>query len=266
MNEPPGNRLRVALTGLTIAEQFRDEGRDVLMFIDNIYRYTLAGTRCRRCSAACRRRWGISRHWPRRWAYCRNASPRPRPALSRPSRPFTSRRTTDRPVAGHDLRPPRRHARAVAPDRRARHLPGGRPARSTSRLLDPNVISADHYDTARGVQAVLQRYKELQDIIAILGMDELSEEDKLVVQRARKVQRFLSQPFFGGRDIHRVTGQVRQPAGHDSRLQGHRRRRVRRPARTGLLHGGRYRRGRGESQDHVMVRSPPGSPQESETS
>ncbi|GMW06236.1 MAG: F0F1 ATP synthase subunit beta [Gammaproteobacteria bacterium] len=197
MNEPPGNRLRVALTGLTIAEQFRDEGRDVLMFIDNIYRYTLAGTEVS----------ALLGRMPSAVGY--------QPTLAEEMGVLQERITSTRTgsitsfqaiyVPADDLTDPSpattfAHLDAtLVLSRNIAELgiyPAVDPLDSTSRLLDPNVIGQDHYDTARSVQAVLQRYKELQDIIAILGMDELSEDDKLTVQRARKIQRFLSQPFF----------------------------------------------------------------------
>ncbi len=196
MNEPPGNRLRVALTGLTIAEDFRDEGRDVLMFIDNIYRYTLAGTEVS----------ALLGRMPSAVGY--------QPTLAEEMGVLQERITSTKTgsitsfqavyVPADDLTDPSpattfAHLDAtLVLSRQIAELgiyPAVDPLDSTSRLLDPNAISLEHYETARGVQAVLQRYKELQDIIAILGMDELSEEDKLVVQRARKVQRFLSQPF-----------------------------------------------------------------------
>ena len=197
MNEPPGNRLRVGLTGLTIAENFRDEGRDVLMFIDNIYRYTLAGTEVS----------ALLGRMPSAVGY--------QPTLAQEMGVLQERITSTKTgsitsfqavyVPADDLTDPSpattfAHLDAtLVLSRQIAELgiyPAVDPLDSTSRLLDPNVIGQDHYDTARGVQSVLQRYKELQDIIAILGMDELSEDDKLIVQRARKVQRFLSQPFF----------------------------------------------------------------------
>jgi F-type H+-transporting ATPase subunit beta len=196
MNEPPGNRLRVALTGLTIAEEFRDQGQDVLMFIDNIYRYTLAGTEVS----------ALLGRMPSAVGY--------QPTLAEEMGVLQERITSTKTgsitsfqavyVPADDLTDPSpattfAHLDAtLVLSRQIAELgiyPAVDPLDSTSRLLDPNVISQDHYDAARAVQAVLQRYKELQDIIAILGMDELSEEDKLAVLRARKVQRFLSQPF-----------------------------------------------------------------------
>ena len=196
MNEPPGNRLRVALTGLTMAEFFRDEGRDVLMFIDNIYRYTLAGTEVS----------ALLGRMPSAVGY--------QPTLAEEMGVLQERITSTKQgsitsfqaiyVPADDLTDPSpattfAHLDAtLVLDRKIAELgiyPAVNPLDSTSRQLDPNVVGQEHYDTARATQAVLQRYKELQDIIAILGMDELSEEDKLAVLRARKIQRFLSQPF-----------------------------------------------------------------------
>jgi len=196
MNEPPGNRLRVALTGLTMAEYFRDEGRDVLMFIDNIYRYTLAGTEVS----------ALLGRMPSAVGY--------QPTLAAEMGELQERITSTRTgsitsiqavyVPADDLTDP-------SPATTFGHLdstivlsrdiaslgiyPSVDPLDSTSRQLDPNVVGVEHYTVARGVQQTLQRYKELRDIIAILGMDELSPEDKLAVARARKIQRFLSQPF-----------------------------------------------------------------------
>jgi F-type H+-transporting ATPase subunit beta len=196
MNEPPGNRLRVALTGLTIAEDFRDQGQDVLMFIDNIYRYTLAGTEV---SALLGRMPSAVGYQPTLAAEMGVLQER---ITSTKTGSITSFQAVY--VPADDLTDPSpattfAHLDAtLVLSRQIAELgiyPAVDPLDSTSRLLDPNVISQDHYDAARAVQAALQRYKELQDIIAILGMDELSEEDKRVVQRARKVQRFLSQPF-----------------------------------------------------------------------
>ncbi len=197
MNEPPGNRLRVALTGLTMAEHFRDEGRDVLMFIDNIYRYTLAGTEVS----------ALLGRMPSAVGY--------QPTLAQEMGALQERITSTKTgsitsiqavyVPADDLTDPSpattfAHLDAtVVLSRNIAELgiyPAVDPLDSTSRQLDPLVIGNEHYDTARDVQNTLQRYKELRDIIAILGMDELSEEDKLAVSRARKIQRFLSQPFF----------------------------------------------------------------------
>ena len=197
MNEPPGNRLRVAFTGLTMAEKFREEGRDVLFFVDNIYRYTLAGTEVS----------ALLGRMPSAVGY--------QPTLAEEMGVLQERITSTKKgsitsiqavyVPADDLTDP-------SPATTFAHLdatvvlsrdiasqgiyPAIDPLDSTSRQLDPLVVGHEHYDTARGVQQTLQRYKELKDIIAILGMDELSEEDKRTVARARKVERFLSQPFF----------------------------------------------------------------------
>ncbi|MDM8547375.1 F0F1 ATP synthase subunit beta [Candidatus Venteria ishoeyi] len=197
MNEPPGNRLRVALTGLTMAEAFRDEGRDVLLFIDNIYRYTLAGTEVS----------ALLGRMPSAVGY--------QPTLAGEMGALQERITSTKTgsitsiqavyVPADDLTDPSpattfAHLDAtVVLSRQVAELgiyPAVDPLDSTSRQLDPLVVGQEHYDVARAVQGTLQRYKELKDIIAILGMDELSEEDKQVVSRARKIQRFLSQPFF----------------------------------------------------------------------
>jgi F-type H+/Na+-transporting ATPase subunit beta len=196
MNEPPGNRLRVALTGLTMAEKFRDEGRDVLLFIDNIYRYTLAGTEVS----------ALLGRMPSAVGY--------QPTLAEEMGVLQERITSTKTgsitsiqavyVPADDLTDPSPATTfahldsTVTLSRQIAALgiyPAVDPLDSTSRQLDPLVVGKEHYDTARGVQTVLQRYKELKDIIAILGMDELSEDDKLVVARARKIERFLSQPF-----------------------------------------------------------------------
>ena len=207
MNEPPGNRLRVALTGLTMAEFFRDEGRDVLMFIDNIYRYTLAGTEVS----------ALLGRMPSAVGY--------QPTLAKEMGDLQERITSTKTgsitsiqavyVPADDLTDPSpattfAHLDAtVVLSRNIAELgiyPAVDPLDSTSRQLDPQVIGAEHYDTAREVQNTLQRYKELKDIIAILGMDELSEEDRQVVSRARKVQRFLSQPFFVAEQFSGIPG------------------------------------------------------------
>lgn len=197
MNEPPGNRLRVALTGLTMAEHFRDEGRDVLLFVDNIYRYTLAGTEVS----------ALLGRMPSAVGY--------QPTLAEEMGVLQERITSTKTgsitsiqavyVPADDLTDPSpattfAHLDAtVVLSRQIAELgiyPAVDPLDSTSRQLDPLVIGQEHYDVARDVQGYLQRYTELRDIIAILGMDELSDEDRLVVDRARKIQRFLSQPFF----------------------------------------------------------------------
>ena len=197
MNEPPGNRLGVALTGLTMAEKFRDEGRDVLFFVDNIYRYTLAGTEVS----------ALLGRMPSAVGY--------QPTLAEEMGVLQERITSTKTgsitsvqavyVPADDLTDPSPATTfahldsTVVLSRQIASLgiyPAVDPLDSTSRQLDPLVVGQEHYDVARGVQGILQRYKELKDIIAILGMDELSEDDKLVVARARKIERFLSQPFF----------------------------------------------------------------------
>ena len=196
MNEPPGNRLRVALTGLTMAERFRDEGRDILFFVDNIYRYTLAGTEVS----------ALLGRMPSAVGY----QPTLAEEMGRLQERITSTKTGSITsiqavyVPADDLTDP-------SPATTFLHLdstvvlsrdiaalgiyPAVDPLDSTSRQLDPHVVGEEHYRVARGVQQTLQRYKELRDIIAILGMDELAADDKLAVSRARKIQRFLSQPF-----------------------------------------------------------------------
>ena len=207
MNEPPGNRLRVALTGLTMAEQFRDEGRDVLLFVDNIYRYTLAGTEVS----------ALLGRMPSAVGY--------QPTLAEEMGVLQERITTTKAgsitsvqavyVPADDLTDP-------SPATTFAHLdstvtlsraitdlgiyPAVDPLDSTSRQLDPLVVGEEHYQVAQDVQQVLQRYQELRDIIAILGMDELSEEDKQLVYRARKVQKFFSQPFFVAEQFTGNTG------------------------------------------------------------
>ncbi len=197
MNEPPGNRLRVALTGLTMAEYFRDEGRDVLLFIDNIYRYTLAGVEVS----------ALLGRMPSAVGY--------QPTLAEEMGKLQERITSTKTgsitsiqavyVPADDLTDPSpattfAHLDAtVVLSRQIAELgiyPAVDPLDSTSRQLDPLVVGNEHYEVARKVQGTLQRYKELKDIIAILGMDELSDEDRLTVARARKVERFFSQPFF----------------------------------------------------------------------
>nr|WP_243750683.1 F0F1 ATP synthase subunit beta [Thiomicrorhabdus marina] len=197
MNEPPGNRLRVALTGLTMAEYFRDEGRDVLFFVDNIYRYTLAGTEVS----------ALLGRLPSAVGYQPNLAEEMGQVQERITSTKTGSITSIQAVyvPADDLTDP-------APATTFAHLdatvvlnrgiaeqgiyPAIDPLDSTSRQLDPQVVGQEHYDVARNVQQTLQRYKELKDIIAILGMDELSEEDRNLVARARKMQRFFSQPYF----------------------------------------------------------------------
>ena len=207
MNEPPGNRLRVALTGLTMAEKFRDEGRDVLLFVDNIYRYTLAGTEVS----------ALLGRMPSAVGY--------QPTLAEEMGVLQERITSTKTgsitsvqavyVPADDLTDPApattfSHLDATTVlDRKITELgiyPAVDPLASTSRILDPHIVGQEHYDVAQQVKQILQRNKELQDIISILGMEELSEEDKMVVNRARRVQRFLSQPFAVAEQFTGVPG------------------------------------------------------------
>ena len=196
MNEPPGNRLRVGLSGLTMAEKFRDEGRDILFFVDNIYRYTLAGVEV---SALLGRMPSAVGYQPTLAEEMGRLQER---IVSTKVGSITSVQAIYVPADDlTDPSPATTFAHLDATVVLSRDIaslgiyPAVDPLDSTSRQVDPNVIGEEHYTTTRGVQAVLQRYKELRDIIAILGMDELSPEDKLAVARARKIQRFLSQPF-----------------------------------------------------------------------
>lgn len=198
MNEPPGARARVALTGLTIAEYFRDrEGQDVLFFVDNIFRFTQAGAEV---SALLGRIPSAVGYQPTLGTEMGNLQER---ITSTTKGSVTSVQAVYVPADDYtDPAPATTFTHLDATTNLSRQIaalgiyPAVDPLASTSRILDPHVVGRDHYETARAVQAILQRYKELQDIIAILGMDELSEEDKLVVARARKIQRFMSQPFF----------------------------------------------------------------------
>ena len=253
MNEPPGNRLRVALTGLTMAEYFRDEGRDVLFFVDNIYRFTLAGTEVS----------ALLGRMPSAVGY----QPTLAEEMGRLQERITSTKTGSITsiqavyVPADDLTDP-------SPATTFGHLdstvvlsrdiaslgiyPAVDPLDSTSRQVDPHVVGEEHYNVARSVQATLQRYKELRDIIAILGMDELSPEDKLAVSRARKIQRFLSQPFHVAKNFTGSAGQVRVAQGHDQGLQDDRQRRMRQPARAGVLHGRPDRRSPRKGEDTAV--------------
>jgi F-type H+/Na+-transporting ATPase subunit beta len=230
MNEPPGARARVGLSGLTVAEYFRDQGQDVLFFVDNIFRFTQAGSEVS----------ALLGRIPSAVGY--------QPTLATDMGALQERITTTQKgsitsvqaiyVPADDLTDP-------APATSFAHLdattvlsrsiaekgiyPAVDPLDSTSRMLTPLIVGEEHYAVARQVQQILQRYKALQDIIAILGMDELSEEDKLAVTRARKIERFLSQPFFVA-EVYRCAGQVRGTCGHDQGFQGSVRRQVRSPA------------------------------------
>ena len=256
MNEPPGNRLRVALTGLTMAEYFRDEkdasgkGRDVLFFVDNIYRYTLAGTEVS----------ALLGRMPSAVGY--------QPTLAEEMGVLQERITSTKTgsitsiqavyVPADDLTDPSpattfAHLDAtVVLSRNIASLgiyPAIDPLDSTSRQLDPNVIGNEHYDTARRVQATLQTYKELKDIIAILGMDELSRRRQAGRVARAQDRALLLAAVPRRRSVHRLAGQVRLAEGNDPRLQDDRRRRVRPPAGAGVLHGRRHRRGVREGQE-----------------
>ena len=247
MNEPPGARARVGLSGLTVAEYFRDEeGQDVLFFVDNIFRFTQAGAEVS----------ALLGRIPSAVGY--------QPTLATDMGALQERITSTNKgsitsvqaiyVPADDLTDP-------APATSFAHLdattvlsrqiaelgiyPAVDPLDSTSRSLDPRIVGEEHYQVARETQRILQTYKSLQDIIAILGMDELSEEDKLVVARARKIQRFLSPAVPRGRGVHRLPRRVRAGRRHDPQLQGDLRRRIRPPAGSRVLHG-RHHRGSGE--------------------
>ena len=247
MNEPPGARARVGLTGLTVAEYFRDQGQDVLFFVDNIFRFTQAGSEVS----------ALLGRIPSAVGY--------QPTLATDMGALQERITTTTKgsitsvqaiyVPADDLTDP-------APATSFAHLdattvlsrsiaekgiyPAVDPLDSTSRMLDPMVVGEEHYQVARQVQQTLQRYKSLQDIIAILGMDELSEEDKLTVARARKIERFLSQPFFVAEVFTGYAGQAGRPRRHDQGLQGPLQRRIRPSAGSRLLHGRHHRGSRRE--------------------
>ena len=247
MNEPPGARLRVALSGLTMAEYFREQGQDVLLFIDNIFRFVQAGSEVS----------ALLGRMPSAVGY--------QPTLATEMGQLQERITSTRTgsvtsvqaiyVPADDLTDP-------APANTFAHLdattvlsraivekgiyPAVDPLDSTSRALAPGVVSDEHYATATAVQQILQRYKDLQDIIAILGMDELTDEDKLVVSRARKIERFLSQPNFVAEQFTGHARQVRQARGHDQGLPGDHRGPARRSAGGGVLHGRADRGGRRE--------------------
>ena len=245
MNEPPGARARVGLSALTAAEYFRDaEGKDVLLFIDNIFRFTQAGSEVS----------ALLGRIPSAVGY--------QPTLATDMGELQERITSTKKgsitsvqaiyVPADDLTDP-------APATAFSHLdattvlsraiselgiyPAVDPLDSTSRILDPQVVGEEHYGVARDVQQVLQKYKDLQDIIAILGMDELSEEDKITVARARKIQKFFSQPFHVAEAVHGAARRVRSAVRNHSRFQGNPRRQARHAARAGVLHGRHDRSG-----------------------
>ena len=251
MNEPPGARLRVGLSGLTVAEYFRDqENADVLVFIDNIFRFTQAGSEV---SALLGRMPSAVGYQPtlatemgdlqERITSTRNGSITSVQAIYVPADDIT------------DPAPATAFAHLDATVVLSRAItelgiyPAVDPLASSSRILDPQFLGARHYKAATDVQKILQRYKELQDIIAILGMDELSEDDKKIVGRARRLQRFMSQPFSVAEQFTGIPGQVRQAGGDDLELRAAGRGRVRSPAGAGVLHGGRHRRRRRERQE-----------------
>jgi F-type H+-transporting ATPase subunit beta len=197
MNEPPGVRLRVALTGLALAEKFRDEGQDVLMFIDNIFRFSLAGAEV---SALLGRMPSAVGYQPTLATEMGNLQER---ITSTKTGSITSMQAIYVPADDYsDPAPVATFTHLDATIALERSIsekgiyPAVDPLTSTSRILDPNIVGLEHYETTRRVQEVLQKYKDLQDIIAILGMDELSEEDKIAVSRARKIEKFFSQPMF----------------------------------------------------------------------
>ena len=249
MNEPPGARARVGLSGLTVAEYFRDQGQDVLFFVDNIFRFTQAGSEVS----------ALLGRIPSAVGY--------QPTLATDMGELQERITTTNKgsitsvqaiyVPADDLTDP-------APATSFAHLdattvlsrsiaekgiyPAVDPLDSTSRMLDPRVVGQEHYDVARQVQQILQRYKALQDIIAILGMDELSEEDKISVARARKIERFLSQPFHVAEVFTGSPGVFVDLTDTHPQLQGPVRRRIRSPAGERLLHGRHHRAGGREGQ------------------
>ncbi len=208
MDEPPGTRLRVALSALTMAEYFRDvQGQDVLLFIDNIFRFTQAGSEVSTLLGRMPSAVGYQPTWLTRWARCRSGSPRP--AVARSPR---CRRSTSPPTTTPTRPPAATFAHLDATTELSREIaslgiyPAVDPLTSTSRILDPQYIGQAHYDCAIRIKQILQRNKELQDIIAILGVDELSEEDKIIVSRARRIQRFLSQNTYVAKQFTGIEG------------------------------------------------------------
>ncbi len=254
MNEPPGARQRVGLTGLTMAEYFRDEeGRDVLLFIDNIFRFTQAGSEV---SALLGRMPSAVGYQPNlatemaalqeRITSTKKGSITSLQAVFVPADDYTD--PAPATTFGH-LDSTIRLERSIA---ELGIYPAVDPLTSTSRVLDPLVVGQEHYDVARETQRVLQRYRDLQDIIAILGIDELSEEDKATVARARRLQRFMSQPFFVAEVFTGPRGQVRGDQGHGRVVQGDPRGQDRHAARAGVLPG-RHDRGRPSERGATRV-------------
>ena len=256
MNEPPGARQRVALTGLTMAEYFRDvEKRDVLLFIDNIFRFTQAGSEV---SALLGRMPSAVGYQPNlatemaalqeRITSTRNGSITSLQAVYVPADDYTD--PAPATTFGH-LDSTIRLERWIT---ELGIYPAVDPLTSTSRVLDPLIVGQEHYDVARETQRLLQRYRDLQDIIAILGIDELSEDDKATVARARRLQRFMSQPFFVGGGLHRPARQVRLDQGHRRLVQGDPRGEGRHAPRAGLLPGRDPRRRPRERREDGQLR------------
>ena len=253
MNEPPGARLRVGLSGLTMAEYFRDQGQDVLLFIDNIFRFVQAGSEVS----------ALLGRMPSAVGY----QPTLATEMGQLQERITST-TTGSVTSVQAIYVPADDLTDPAPANTFAHLdstttlsraivekgiyPAMDPLDSTSRALQPGIVSDDHYRVATSVQQILQRYKDLQDIIAILGMDELTDEDKLVVSRARKVERFLSQPNFVAEQFTGHARQVRQARGHDRRLRRDHQGRARRAPGGGVLHG---RPDRGRAREGAPARA-----------
>ena len=258
MNEPPGARMRVALSGLTMAEYFREQGQDVLLFIDNIFRFVQAGSEVS----------ALLGRMPSQVGY--------QPTLETEMGQLQERITSTREgsvtsiqaiyVPADDLTDPApasvfAHLNATTTLSRAISEKGIYPAvdplDSTSTILKPEVVGEEHYAVATEVKETLQRYRELQDIIAILGIDELSDEDKVIVQRARKIERFLSQPFNVAEQFTGTPGRLRPDRRDRALVPRGARRQARRPARVGLLHEGRDRRGgRGGQQERARRDEP----------
>ena len=254
MNEPPGARLRVGLTGVTMAEYFRDEGRDVLLFIDNIFRFVQAGSEM---SSLLGRLPSAVGYAPTLGTDMGDLQER---ITSTKTGSITSMQAVYVPADDYtDPAPATTFAHLDATITLQRSLadqglfPAVDPLGSTSRILDPLIVGEEHYDVARQVQQTLQRYKDLQDIIAILGVEELSEDDKLIVARARKIQRFLTQPMYRGRPVHGPRWSLRQDRGHRARLPRDSRRQARRSAGAGLLHGRHHRRSRRERRADAQL-------------
>ena len=251
MTEPPGARLRVGLTGLTAAEYFRDkEGKDVLLFIDNIFRFTQAGSEV---SALLGRMPSAVGYQPNLATEMGELQER---ITSTKKGSITSVQAIYVPADDlTDPAPATAFAHLDATSVLSRQIaeigiyPAVDPLASTSKILSPLIVGEEHYNVARAVQQVLQKYKDLQDIIAILGIDELSEDDKVIVARARRIQRFLSQPFHVAEQFTGVAGPLREDRRHDPLLQGDRRGQARRAARAGVLQRGRDRGSPGEGRE-----------------